>query len=118
MVNGLKQDQPQLFSCLYKGTVSKWINKTKRQWSQATLDNIKNGHTLSGSGHSGILGGYPAIRDNIIERLKSLCQSGLPINVVIARSIMLAVIHAQALELLTKFKCSEVYKYLCFHRNT
>ncbi|KAF9218158.1 hypothetical protein BS17DRAFT_687479, partial [Gyrodon lividus] len=47
--------------------------------------------------------------DDIIERLKSLCQSGLPINVVVARYIMLAIIHAQAPELLTKFKCSEKF---------
>ncbi|KAF9218369.1 hypothetical protein BS17DRAFT_873587 [Gyrodon lividus] len=36
-------------------------------------------------------------------------MSGLPINVVVACSIMLAVIHAQAPELLTKFKCSEKF---------
>ncbi|KAF9226260.1 hypothetical protein BS17DRAFT_868096, partial [Gyrodon lividus] len=95
-------DQPQLFSRLYKGTITKWIDKTKRQWSQAMVNNVKNGHTLSGSGQSGVLAGYPTIRDNIIERLKSLRQSGLPINVVVAHSIMLAAIHAQALELLTK----------------
>ncbi|KIK91620.1 hypothetical protein PAXRUDRAFT_149113 [Paxillus rubicundulus Ve08.2h10] len=108
MVNGLKRDQPQLFSRLYKGAIAKWIDKTEWQWSQATLNNVKNGHTLSGSGQSGVLACFPTIQDNIIERLKSLHQSGLPINVVVARSIMLAVIHAQAPELLTKFKCSEV----------
>jgi hypothetical protein len=45
MVNALKKDHLRLFSHLNKGTVSKWIDKTKRQWSQATLRNVQNGHT-------------------------------------------------------------------------
>ena len=54
---------------------------------------------------------YPQIKKDIIERLKGMWQSGLPINMVVARSIMLAVIQVHAPELLTSFKCSEVCYY-------
>jgi hypothetical protein len=112
MTNTLQKEQPKLFSRLHKGTISKWIDKTKRQWSVATLVNIQNGHTLAGSGQSGILCQYPQVKEEIIEKLKSLRASGLPINVVIARSIMLAVIQNRAPNLLKTFKCSEVVQ-LC-----
>ena len=108
MVNALQREHPKLFSCLHKGTVSKWIDKSKRQWSSITLHNVENRHTLTGSGHSGILSQYPVIQDEIVEKLKSLRESGVPISVVVGQSIMLAVIQDRVPELLTKFKCSEV----------
>ena len=108
MINTLKKEQPKLFSRLHKGTISRWIDRTKRQWSVATLVNIQNGHSLAGSGQSGILCHYPQVKEEIVEKLKSLRASGLPINIVIARSIMLAVIQDRAPNLLKTFKCSEV----------
>ena len=110
MVTALQREQPKLFSHLNRGTVSKWIEKLKHQWSQATLRNVANGHTLSGSGNSGVLSQHPHVQDEIVERLKNLRQSGVPINVIVARSIMLAVIQNHVPKLLETFKCSEVYK--------
>lgn len=111
MVNALQREHPKLFSRLNKGTVSKWIDsdKAKRQWSATTLHNVENGHTLSGSGHSGILSLHPHTQAEIVEKLTSLRKSGLPINIIVGRSIMLAVIQDRVPELLTKFKCSEVF---------
>ncbi|KIK74376.1 hypothetical protein PAXRUDRAFT_19942 [Paxillus rubicundulus Ve08.2h10] len=110
MINALQKQQPKLFSHLHKGTISKWIDKTKqRQWSVVTLINIQNGHTLAGSGQSGILCHYPQVKEEIVEKLKSLRTSGVPINVIVARSIMLAVIQNRAPDLLATFKCSEKF---------
>ncbi|KAN0075254.1 hypothetical protein V8E55_011277 [Tylopilus felleus] len=107
MANGLKKDYPKLFSHLNKGTMSKWINKTKWQWLEVMLLNVQNGHTLAGSGQSGILSHYLHVQEEIIMKLKGLRTAGLPINVIIARFIMLAVIQDRVPELLKTFKCSE-----------
>ena len=114
MINTLQKEQPKLFSRLHKGTISKWVDKTKRQWSAATLVNIQNGHTLAGSGQSGILCQYPQVKEEIVEKLKSLRASGILINVVVARSIMLAVIQNRAPDLLATFKCSEVSSFILY----
>ncbi|KAF8548500.1 hypothetical protein OG21DRAFT_1422952 [Imleria badia] len=85
MVNALQREQPKLFSRLNRGTVLKWIDKSKCQgWSQATLDNIVNGHTLSSSRNSGILSLHPQVQDEIIKKLIDLRKSGVPINIVVA----------------------------------
>ena len=100
MVSALQRAHPKLFACLNKGTISRWIDESKHQWSSAMLRNVENGHTVSGSGHSGILSQYPHTRDEIIEKLMSLRKSGLPINVVVARSIMITVIQHRIPEFL------------------
>ncbi|KAF8137675.1 hypothetical protein EV363DRAFT_1156545 [Boletus edulis] len=115
IVNALTKEQPELFSHLNKGTVSRWIDKTQRQWSAATLLHVKKGSTLAGSGRSGILSHYPHVKDEIVQKLQTLRASGLPINVVVARSIMLAVIQSHVPELLATFKCSEVSKLFLGH---
>ena len=96
MVNALKQEQPTLFSHLNKGTVSEWIDRSQHQWFKATLHNVKQRHAPSGSGNPKLLSHYPLMQQEIIERLIGLRKSGFPINVFVARSIMLAT-----------FKCSE-----------
>ena len=110
MVYALQREQPKLFTRLNKGTVSKWMDsdKSKHQWSQSTLSNVENGHSLTGLGHSGILFQYPQVQDDIVQRLTDLRKSRLPINVIMARSIMLAVIQDHVPGLLKTFKCSEV----------
>lgn len=89
-------------------TLSRWINQTSCQWLEATLHNIQNRCTLTGSGQSGILSHYLDIQQEIMEKLKDLHTSGLPINVIVARSIMLVVINKHVPELLMTFKYSEV----------
>jgi hypothetical protein len=65
-------------------------------------------HTLAGSGQLGILAKHPEIVRGINTQLQGLRKSGLAVNVLIARSIMLAIIKHQAPDLLVRFKCSEV----------
>ncbi|KAG1802170.1 uncharacterized protein HD556DRAFT_1304341 [Suillus plorans] len=112
----LAQDQPSLFSHLNKGTVQKWLDKeTKRGWSPVTIQNVKRRHALAGSGQTGVLAKYPAVMKEITDTLRGLRTSGVPVSVVVARSIMLAVIekHEPGL-LLTEFKCSEKFVWSFF----
>jgi len=67
-----------------------------------------------GSGQAGILEKHPEICNKIKTQLQELCTSGLAVNVLVAQSIMIAIIQTQAPDLLTKFKCSEVRFYLKF----
>jgi hypothetical protein len=109
IANRLTRDQPKLFTRITKGTIQKWIDKdTKRGWSAATRKNIERHHTLAGSGQTGILAQHPDVLTEIKTQLRGLRTSGLPVNVLVARSIMLAIIKERKPDLLTKFKCSEV----------
>jgi hypothetical protein len=102
-------DQPKLFGRINKGTIQKWIDKeTKHGWSKATVKNVKRRHALAGTGQTGILAKYPDIVSEITTQLRGLRTSGVAVNVLIARSIMLAIIKAKKPELLVDFKCSEV----------
>ena len=108
-VKALKHLNPMLYKTIGKGTISKWINgEMKRGWSAATKKNIARRHALAGSGQLGILVKYPEIVNEIKAQLQGLRTSDLAINVLIARSIMLAIIKHRAPDLLIKFKCLEV----------
>ena len=109
MANQLICDLPKLFGHITKGTIQQWIDKdTKQGWSAAMMKNIEHQHTLAGSGQTGILAWHPNIIGEIKIQLQALWTSGLAVNVLIARSIMLAIIKEWQPELLTEFKCSEV----------
>ena len=113
IANRLIRDQPKLFRRITKGTVQKWIDKdTKRGWSTATKTNVERRHALAGSGQTGILARHPDIVKEIKAQLQALRTSGLAVNVLIARSIMLAIIKERQPDLLTEFKCSEVHKFI------
>jgi hypothetical protein len=109
IANHLIRDHPQLFARISKGTIQRWIDKdTKCDWSVATQKNIERRHALAGSGQTGILAKYPAVVKEIQTQLQALRTSGLSVNVLIARSVMLAIIQQRHPELLKSFKCSEV----------
>lgn len=109
IANRLTRDQPKLFARINKGTIQKWIDKdTKRGWSATTKKNIERHHALAGSRQTGILAQYPDVLAEIKTQLQGLRTSGLPVNVLVACSIMLAIIKERQPDLLTKFKCSEV----------
>ncbi len=57
-VKMLQRDYPLLFSKLSKGTISKWTEHGKKEWSKKTLVNVQNRTVLEGSGRVGILTGY------------------------------------------------------------
>lgn len=111
-VKQLQREQPTLFSKITKGVIQKWIGPSKHAWSDTTVKNVARRHALAGSGQAGILAKHPEIRDEIKTQLQALRTSGLAVNVLIARSIMIAIIQTRAPDLLTKFKCSEVRFYL------
>ena len=109
IANHLIRNHPQLFARISKGTIQRWIDKdSKHDWSVTTKKNVERRHALAGSGQSRILAKYPAVVKEIKTQLQALRTSGLSVNVLIARSIMLAIIQQQHPELLTSFKCSEV----------
>ena len=108
IVNILQREQPRLFKNLHRGTVYRWLSKTGKGWSDRTLKNVANRHALAGSGRVGILAPYPEIVEEIKTKLMSLRTSGVPINVLVARSIAIAIIQDKKPELLSKFTCSEV----------
>ncbi|KAF7797951.1 hypothetical protein EIP86_009158 [Pleurotus ostreatoroseus] len=108
IVSHLQRSAPRLFNGLHRGTVWKWMSKTKKGWSKRTLDNVARRSALARSGHKGILTAYPGIVDIITGTLKDLRVSGVAVNVTITRAIMLAIIREKNPELLTNFKCSEV----------
>lgn len=102
-------DHPKLFRHISKGVIHKWIDQdTKWGWSVKTIKNIECRHALAGSGQTGILAKYPDIVDEIKVQLRGLQTSGLAVNVLVARSIMLAIIQQRQPQLLCDFKCSEV----------
>jgi hypothetical protein len=80
----------------------------KQGWSAVTKKNVVCRHALAGSGQLGILAKHPEIVKEINTQLQGLRKLGLAINVLIARSIMLAIIKHRAPDLLVRFKCSEV----------
>ncbi|KAF8983362.1 hypothetical protein BDQ17DRAFT_1336533 [Cyathus striatus] len=98
----------KIFKHIHRGTIIKWKEQGKNAWLEKTLQNVKNQHSLSGSGHSGILAKYPNIVEEIKKTLKDLRLSGIPVNVVMGRSIMLTIINQHEPSLLTgEFRCSE-----------
>ena len=79
----------------------------KKRWSAVTKKNIECRHALAGSGQLGILAKHPDVVKDIKTQLQGLHMSGLPVNALIACSIMLAIIKHHAPDLLVKFKCLE-----------
>lgn len=109
IVKSLQRDFPALFSSLHRGTVAKWISKNnKRRWSSATKKNIQRRHSLAGSGKTGVLTPYPDLIQEIKNKFEEYRQSGISIDCLLARSVILAVISERKPELLATFKCSEV----------
>jgi hypothetical protein len=72
------------------------------------LANVANQHALAGSGRVGILSPYPGIVKEIKTTLADLRATGVPVNVLVGRSIALTIIQNKKPDLLEKFTCSEV----------
>ena len=105
----LQHENPSLFSTLHRGTVGKWLSKNNnRRWLTATLKNVERQHALAGTGRVGVLSPYPEVVAEVKTKLKDLGTSGIFINCLLARSILLAVIKERKEDLLKTFKCSEV----------
>ncbi|KAG6824721.1 hypothetical protein H0H92_006024 [Tricholoma furcatifolium] len=105
----LQRDKPELYKRLTKGTIHKWISKSGRQWSTATLKNVERGRALAGSGRVGILSPYPEIVEEIKKQFKDLRSSSVAVSRMLGRSIILAIVEERAPQLLKTFKCTEFF---------
>lgn len=112
IVKYLQRDMrlPNLFADLHPGTVQKWIAESGFGWSERTKERVKDGGELKGSGQKGALHSVPEVVDAARERMRNLRKSGVAVNVIVARAILLALIQANAPDLLKPggFVCSEV----------
>ncbi|KIM38062.1 hypothetical protein M413DRAFT_13027 [Hebeloma cylindrosporum] len=106
----LQGQYPDLFGKLHRGTVVKWLSKNdRRRWSTATQKNVERRHTLAGSGRAGILTKHPELVDEIKRNLQQLRDSGVWINRLLTRSIILSILREKKPQLLENFKCSEQF---------
>jgi hypothetical protein len=132
MEQALHTLDPVLYGRLHRGTISKWIVKGEKRWTDQKTAAIERRSALSGTGRVGVLTPHPELRDAIkakliavrVVRLSRIClivhplrtwhlQVGVAVNRLLARSVMLAMIKELKPELLeTKFKCSEVCSLL------
>jgi hypothetical protein len=117
-VTNLQIHDPVLFGSLRHGTIQKWFRKDKnghyeRSWSQHTLENVAQGHSTYGTGRVGVLTKYPALVKKMTVKLKEIRQSGIAVNRLLARTIMISMIKEEEPDLLQKMKCSEV-SYMAF----
>ncbi|EGO28001.1 hypothetical protein SERLADRAFT_435774 [Serpula lacrymans var. lacrymans S7.9] len=111
IVSTLQKDHPSLFAKLHRGTVFKWISKKGKKWSKKTVENVARRSVLARTGRVGILSPHREIVEEVTSQLKDLRLSGVPVNILVARSILIAVIKERQPELLDRgdFFCSESY---------
>ncbi|KAK6971316.1 hypothetical protein R3P38DRAFT_2813969 [Favolaschia claudopus] len=109
IVQTLQRQNPTLYAQLNRGTVQKWISKSKRRWSKKTLANVARRHALAGTGRVGILSPYPEVVELIKTKLVGIRKAGICVQRLLTRSVILSVIKEQHPELLDTFKCSESY---------
>jgi hypothetical protein len=113
-VRFLQQKDPEMFKTLAKGTVQKWLKKSEGGkgyetcWSDKTLGNVEIGTSVKGSGRVGLLKDHPKLVSKMKEKLEELQDSSISVNRILAQSIMLTLIKANAPELLCKLKCGNV----------
>ncbi|KXN80633.1 hypothetical protein AN958_09263 [Leucoagaricus sp. SymC.cos] len=108
-VKALKRESPTLYKQLHKATVHKWKQRGEKRWSDRRIKNIKDRHSLAGTGRTGILTNHPEIVEKIKATLISYRASAIPVNVSIRRATIIGIISKMAPELLQTFKCSENY---------
>ncbi|CAK5278788.1 unnamed protein product, partial [Mycena citricolor] len=109
IVKRLQRDHPALFKTLSKGTISRWKEKGKNEWSVDTKKKISTGGVVTRTGRTGILAPFPNITLCVKNFLIGIRQSGGIVNVSITRGLLLSEVEQQAPQLLLKFKVSETY---------
>lgn len=111
IARALQRDNPRLFGRLHKGTVQKWLSARGKRWSKRTQLAVEAGHRIAGTGCVGVLTQYPEIVEEIKTVLIGLRTSGICVNRLLGRSVMIAIIEKRKPELLKTFKVTEV----CFY---
>ncbi|KAJ7216513.1 hypothetical protein GGX14DRAFT_391330 [Mycena pura] len=98
------------FKKLHAGTLSRYRVTGKKEWTPATLEAVKNGASVRGTGRVGILAPYPIIVEAVKTTLTGLRDAKAIINVPIVTAVLRAEIEAEAPELFVKgFKLSEKF---------
>ncbi|KAJ3717470.1 hypothetical protein C8R42DRAFT_724380 [Lentinula raphanica] len=80
IVQTLQARSPELFGSLHCGTVSKWIVKGEKRWTEQTLKNVECRSVLSRSRGVGVLTSYLDVVAEIKEKLQGYRTSGIPIS--------------------------------------
>jgi hypothetical protein len=88
----LQCDNPKLFSNLHAGTIQRWLEG--KAFSNTTINNVKRGHALAGTGRVGVLAKYPDIVDTVKQKLLDLRASGVPVGAFLTHTIMLSSVTA------------------------
>jgi hypothetical protein len=110
----LQQKDSSTFKTLHRGTMQKWLKKCEggkgyeRRWSEKTLADVEKGTSVKGTGRVGLLKEHPELVEKMKRKLLELRESSISVNRILARSIMLTLVKAEAPELLGKLKCSNV----------
>lgn len=50
LVNVLQRENPVMYRKLHQSTVTKWMDSSKKGWSEATVENVERRHALAGTG--------------------------------------------------------------------
>jgi hypothetical protein len=108
MITFLKLKDSNMFGTLNKGTIQRWKKKGEAMWTEKTDANDERGRSVKGTGRVGMLRSHPELVEKIKSKLINICGSAISVNRILARSIMLALIKAEAPTLLNKFKCCNV----------
>lgn len=108
----LEKENEALYARLHPSTVFRWLAPCKTKWSNKTLESIKQKRAECGKGRVGVLKKHMDIVEGVKQAITSLHTKGIPVNSILACSILLAAIQAAAPELLNnQFKCTEVSHY-------
>ncbi|KAK7016186.1 hypothetical protein VNI00_018970 [Paramarasmius palmivorus] len=104
----LKARYPTLFGQICRQTIGRWKEVGQHVWTEKTLLSVANRHAMPASGHVGILAKDKELVQVIVKLIQDLRASGMVVNTVVARSIILGHIHKKAPDLLQgSFTCSE-----------
>ncbi|CAK5275046.1 unnamed protein product [Mycena citricolor] len=108
----LRAKYPSLFDApsnrIHRGTIHRWIVQGEKRFTANVLARVKAERTLAGSGRVGVLTPHREVVQKIVDTLRGLRLAGCAVNIVIARSIMMAIMTEMKPEILTsRFHCSE-----------
>ncbi|KAJ7197537.1 hypothetical protein GGX14DRAFT_309100, partial [Mycena pura] len=98
------------FEKLHAGTLSRYKVTGENKWSESTLESVKRGSVIQGSGRTGVLVKHPLIVESVKTTLQAIRAAKAPLTVSIVRALMRAEIEEEAPELLEKgLKISEKF---------
>jgi hypothetical protein len=104
----LQRMDPILFKTFHPGTMQKWLEKGERRWNEKTLRYAEKGSSVTGTGRVGLLKAHPDVVEAIMDKLLDLRKAAIPVNRILVRTIMLAIVKDKIPHMLKRLKCSNV----------